>query len=315
VTGAGGFAGGHLLRYLSESTDWKLFGCYRTPSDISTIAGVEPVVADLTIPAQVDTIVDRTKPDFVFHLAALSSPHQSFTRPLTVLSNNLSAQVNLLEALRTLCPKARILVVGSGDEYGMVQPEDLPLREDAPLRPTSPYSVSKIGQDFLGLQYHLAYGLPIVRLRPFNHIGPGQDDTFVVASFARQIAEIEAGLREPVILVGNLQAQRDFTDVRDIVRAYYLAILHCQPGEVYNVGSGVARSIGQVLDTLVAQSGVSVTVKTDPSRLRPADVPRVVADPTKFRLATGWSPSISFEQSLRDTLNYWRNRVRREVEG
>lgn len=315
MTGAGGFAGSHLLRLLANHTDWQLFGCYRTQVDLRPQDRVVPIVADLTERAQADEAVRRSQPEVVFHLAAMSSPHLSFSQPLTVITNNVSAQLNLLEAIRQYRPEAKVLIVGSGDEYGTVKPEELPVREDTPLRPTSPYSVSKVCQDFLALQYHLAYGLYILRLRPFNHIGPGQEDAFVVASFSRQIAEIEAGIRQPVIMVGNLQTKRDFTDVRDIARAYYLAIGRCQPGEVYNVGSGVAHSIAQVLSTLQELSGLKVTIRTDPSRLRPADVPAVVADCTKFRMATGWEPSISFEQSLRDTLDYWRERVRREVRG
>ncbi len=315
ITGAGGFAGSHLLRFLADNTDWQLFGCYRTPADVAKLDRVHPVVADLTVTEQAEAAVAQAMPDLVFHLAALSSPHLSYSQPLTVINNNLASQVNLLEALRRHCPSARVLVVGSGDEYGLARPEEMPLREDAPLRPTSPYSVSKVAQDFLALQYHLAYGLWIVRLRPFNHIGPGQEDSFVVASFARQLAEIEAGVREPVILVGNLEARRDFTDVRDMVRAYQLALLYCQAGEVYNVGSGQAHSIGQVLDALIDLSGLRVEVRADPSRLRPVDVPIVVADTTKFRAATGWQPFISLEQTLRDTLDYWRDRVRREVRG
>ncbi len=312
MTGAGGFAGSHLLSFLTQNTDWELFACYKSISDARP-SRARALIADLTDPSQAISLVREAQPDVVFHLAALSSPHRSFDQPLAVITNNLAAQVNLLEALRRHSAGARVIVAGSGDEYGLVSQENLPVHEDVPLRPTSPYSVSKIGQDFLALQYHITYGLPIVRLRPFNHIGPGQSDAFVVSAFARQLAEIEAGLKDPVISVGNLEAQRDFTDVRDMARAYHLAALHCVPGEVYNVGSGVPRSIREVLKTLIALSGVEVTVHTDPDRLRPFDSPVIVADARKFREATGWEPSISFEQSLRDTLEYWRERVRTEV--
>jgi GDP-4-dehydro-6-deoxy-D-mannose reductase len=206
--------------------------------------------------------------------------------------------------------KARILVVGSNEEYGLVGEDELPIKEANPLRPTSPYAVSKVAQDMLGLQYHLSHGLQTIRVRPFNHIGPRQSEQFVAPAFAKQIAEIEAGIRPPVVKVGNLEARRDFTDVRDIVRAYYLIITKGKQGEVYNIGSGVPRSIRELLNTLLSFSEAEIEVKQDPSLLRPLDVPVSYCDYGKLKECTGWEPTIPFEESLKEVLNYWRMRVK-----
>jgi len=204
------------------------------------------------------------------------------------------------------------LVVGSADEYGMVRPEELPIDEDTPLRPHNPYAVSKVVQDMLGYQYFASHGLHVVRVRPFNHIGPRQSPAFVTAAFAKQIAEAEAGRNPPIVKVGNLEAKRDFTDVRDMVAAYHLALSKGEPGEVYNIGSGIARSIEEVLDILLAESKIELTVQEDPARLRPSEVPMVACDARKFRACTGWEPHIPLEESLRDTLDYWREEVEEE---
>jgi len=225
--------------------------------------------------------------------------------------NNIIAELNLLRAVQELGLATRILLIGSSEEYGHVRPDDLPVNEETPFRPENPYAVSKIAQDMLGLQYFIAYKLPVIRVRPFNHIGPGQGEHFVSAAFAHQVAAIEAGRQQPVLRVGNLDAERDFTDVRDMVRAYHLAILQGEPGEVYNIGSGQAVAIRAILDILLSLSVVDVRVERDPNRLRPADVPRIVCDPRRFRTCTGWHPTISLQQSLRDILDDWRTRVTR----
>jgi GDP-4-dehydro-6-deoxy-D-mannose reductase len=200
-------------------------------------------------------------------------------------------------------------VIGSNEEYGAPQPDELPQTEESPLRPNNPYAVSKVAQDFLGLQYYLAYGLPVVRVRPFNHTGPGQSPRFVVPAFASQIARIEAGLQEPVMRVGNLDAARDFSDVRDIVRGYHLAVTKGEPGEVYNLASGRPQSVRGLLETLLGYSQVKIRVEIDPERYRPVDVPVAYGSAEKFRQRTGWMPQIPFEQTLRDTLEYWRGQV------
>ncbi len=254
-------------------------------------------------------VIAAARPDRVFHLAAQAAPARSFADPGDTLMTNILGQVNLFEECLAQHLDPVLLVIGSGDEYGLVRPEDLPIAESTPFRPTSPYAVSKIAQDLLGLQYFLSHRLRCVRVRPFNHIGPRQSDAFVVASFARQVAEAEAGLTPPVIRVGNLEPARDFTDVRDMVRAYWIAAERGQAGDVYNIGSGRAHRIGDILTALVAMSRAPLTVEVDPARLRPTDVQVTICDAGKFMRATGWRPVIAIEQTLRDVLDYWRQRV------
>jgi len=262
----------------------------------------------MDLPALKDLFA-AAKPDYIFHLAAQAFVPASWADPWSTLENNIRGQLNVLLATIAMDTYPRILVVGSADEYGIVAPEELPIRETNPLRPNSPYAVSKVAQDMLGYQYYASHKLPVVRVRPFNHIGPGQSPAFVTADFAKQVAEAEAGLREPVMRVGNLEARRDFSDVRDIVRGYYLAVSEGEPGQVYNLGAERSYSIREVLDILLALSEVPMTVGSDPARLRPSDVPEIVADCTRFRSQTGWRAEIPLERSLRDILNYWRKSV------
>lgn len=312
ITGISGFVGSHLAEYLLEHTDWQVAGTvYGPEGNIAHLRDrLELYPAELSQLETVVSIVKQVKPDYIFHLAAQPLPSLSLRDPWGTLAVNIRLQLNILEAVARLGLPARILVVGSSEEYGLVKPDELPIKETNPLRPTSPYAVSKVAQDMLGLQYHLSHKLLTIRVRPFNHIGPRQRLGFVAPDFASQIAEAEAGLREPVIQVGNLEPQRDFSDVRDVVRAYHLLITQGEPGEVYNVGSEQAHSIREMLETLLAMSKVAITVKQDPERLRPTETPVVVSDCTKLRERTGWRPRISFEQSLRDVLDYWRERIR-----
>jgi len=268
--------------------------------------------ADLRDPENVQALVGEVQPDYIFHLAAQSFVPTSFADPWDTLENNIRAELNLLEAVRRSGRTVGFLVIGSNEEYGAPEPEELPQTEENPLRPNNPYAVSKVAQDFLGLQYHLAYGLPVVRVRPFNHTGPGQSPRFVVPAFASQIARIEAGLQEPVMKVGNLDAARDFTDVRDIVRAYYLAATRGEPGEVYNLASGRPQSVRGLLEILLSYARVEIKVERDPDRYRPVDVPVVYGSAEKFHRLTGWAPQIPFEQTLRDVLEYWREQVEAE---
>jgi len=265
--------------------------------------------ADLRDPEGVHALVGEVQPDCIFHLAAQSFVPTSFADPWDTLQTNVRAQLNLLEAVRRSGRDVRVLVVGSTEEYGAPKPDELPLTEESALRPSNPYAVSKVAQDFMGLQYHLAYGLPVVRVRPFNHTGPGQAPRFVVPAFASQIARIEAGLQEPVMKVGNLDAARDFTDVRDIVRAYHLAVEQGEPGDVYNLASGQPQSVRGLLEMLLSYSQVDIRVERDPDRYRPVDVPVVYGSAEKFHRRTGWEPQIPFEQTLRDVLAYWREQI------
>lgn len=313
ITGITGFAGSHLADYLLTRPDTEVCGV-GLPTDGTQnvdhiLSRITLRLADLSDYHSALTLVDAIKPDHVFHLAAQASVGRSWESPAETLVNNSVAQVNLFQAVIEVGLKPRILVVGSADEYGMVRPEDLPVDEDTPLRPLNPYAVSKVTQDYLGLQYHLSHGLHVVRVRAFNHIGPRQGLGFVVPDFAKQVADSEAGLQEPIVRVGNLTAQRDFSDVRDIVCGYYLVLTKGTAGQVYNLGSSRAVSIREILDKLLEMSRVSVRVEADESRMRPSDIPIIVCDNRRVRKDTGWKPRYPLEQSLRDVLEYWRRRA------
>jgi len=268
---------------------------------------------DLRVSVAVRDLLGEVRPDRVYHLAGQSYVPVSWDDPWQTFEINVRSQINLLEAVLEAGLTPRILIVASNEEYGLIAPEDLPIDEDTPLRPASPYAVSKVAQDMLGLQYHLNYDLFVVRVRPFNHIGPRQRSEFVAAAFAQQLAEIEAGLRSPVVQVGNLEAKRDFTDVRDMVRAYFFALERGEAGAVYNIGAGQAHSIRELLDILLELSTARVAVEHDPTRTRPSDVPVAICDASRFRTQTGWAPQTPFRESLRRVLDYWRQCVQEGV--
>jgi len=312
VTGAGGFVAGHLVDFLrKEHPEAELFGVVRPHGTAPDPAGgaITVLEADLNDPASLEPVLDAVAPDRIVHLAGQSSVHVSWIDPGGTLRTNVLGIVHLLDAVRRRGLAPAVLVVGSAEEYGMVDPAELPLREDMPLRPSSPYAVSKVAQGLLALQYGPAGGLRILRTRTFHHTGPGRGETFAESSFARQIAEIEAGRRRPVLHVGNLDAVRDYTDVRDVVRAYWALLDRGTAGEVYNVCSGRGRRIRDLLEVLLAASGTKVEVRVDKDRLRPSDVPALVGDPARLRAATGWQPRVPLEDSLRELLQDWRQRV------
>lgn len=313
ITGISGFAGSHLAEYLLAHTDWEISGTvYGRLDNIAHLRQRLTIYpAELSRLEVVRFIVEETRPDYIFHLAAQPIPSLSRRDPWFTLENNIRAQLNVLDAVAGMALPCRVLVVGTSEEYGMVSPEDLPVNENAPLRPTSPYAVSKVAQDYLGLQYWLSNRVETIRVRPFNHIGPRQRRGFVAPDFASQIAEIEAGVRPPLMSVGELDVARDFSDVRDIVRGYYHVLTRGQPGEVYNVGAGQAHTVRQLLDTLIEASGLDIEVVQDASRRRPAETPCVVADCTRIRASVGWQAEIPFAQSLRDVLDDWRAQVQR----
>jgi GDP-4-dehydro-6-deoxy-D-mannose reductase len=246
------------------------------------------------------------RPDWIFHLAAQSFVPTSWNAPTESLTTNVLAQVNLFEAVRHIGLKCRIQIACSSEEYGMVYPDEVPIKETNPLRPLSPYAVSKVAQDMLGYQYWMSWKVDCVRTRGFNHEGPRRGPVFVASDFAKQIADIEKGRKEPVLHVGNLEAKRDFTDVRDMVKAYWLALEKCEPGEAYNICRGQAWKISELLDLLLGMTKSKIEVREDPARLRPSDVPILLGDNSKFVKATGWQPTIPFEQTLRDMLEHWR---------
>ncbi len=314
ITGITGFAGSHLADYiLANHPDVDVFGTIRWRSRRENIRHIEDKVtfyeADLKDAASLTKCLDNIRPDRIFHLAAQSFVPTSWSCPAETFAINTIGQINLFEAVLTLDLSPRIQVAGSSEEYGAVQPDELPMKETTPLRPLSPYAVSKVAQDLLGWQYFQSYGLKIVRTRGFNHTGPRRGDVFICSNFAKQIAEIEKGKREPVISVGNLEAKRDFTDVRDVVRAYWLSLEKGKDGEVYNIGTGKSYSMKEVLDILISKSQVNVNVEVDPQRLRPSDVPILISDCSKFVNLTGWKPEIPFHDSLQDLLQFWRERI------
>ncbi len=310
ITGVTGFAGSHLAEMLLADADLEVWGTYR--GSRLPLKGLQLIPCDVCDHEAVRAALSAIRPNWIFHLAGQSDVGGSWESAWDTIESNVRGQLNLLQAMVQLELDARILVVGSNNEYGLVRPEDLPIDEETPLRPDTPYGVSKIAQDMLGLQFFLSHRVRAVRVRCFNYIGPRQSEKFVASALARQIAEIEAGLREPAVRVGNLEAERDFTDVRDVVRAYRLALERCKEGEVYNIGSGRSVSVQRLLDMLLSYATRSIRVEQDPARLRPSDVPRSVCDYTKFRAATGWQPKISIEQSLRDVLADWRELARRD---
>jgi len=314
ITGITGFVGSHMAE-CALAKGAQVFGSTRWRSKTDNIEHLRSKVtfieSDLRDLSSVRALLEISVPDYVVHLAAQSFVGVSWHAPAETLTTNIISQVNLLEALRGLKMSPRFLAAGSSEEYGLVLEGELPIKETNPLRPLSPYAVSKVTQDMMAYQYFKSYGLPIVRTRAFNHEGPRRGDVFVTSNFARQVAEIEAGMREPVVYVGDLTPRRDYSDVRDIVRGYWLLLERGEPGEVYNLCSGRSWSIQQVLDFVLNISTVKgITVKTDPARLRPSDVMILEGDPTKMRKATGWKVEIPFERTLTELLDYWRQRTR-----
>jgi GDP-4-dehydro-6-deoxy-D-mannose reductase len=314
ITGITGFVGSHFAEFaLAHGVD--VVGSVRWRSRTEHIEHLRPritlVESDLRDLFSVRTLLERARPDYIVHLAAQSFVAASWQTPSETLYTNTISQVNLFEGMRQLGLEARFLVIGSSEEYGLVHPEELPIRETNPLRPLSPYAVSKVAQDLMGWQYFKSYGLEIVRARAFNHTGPRRGESFATSNFAKQVAEIEAGLRPPVIHVGDLKPTRDFSDVRDIVRGYWLLLERGTAGEVYNLCSGKDWSIERVLQFLVSKSKITgIDVREDPARLRPSDVPILRGSAEKIEHALGWCPRIPLEDTLTDLMEYWRQRVR-----
>lgn len=312
ITGITGFAGSHLAEFLLNE-GIEVYGIVRWRSKDNNIDTIRPKIhieeADLLDAHSLYATIEKIRPEFIFHLAAQSYVVSSWASPVNTLEVNVIGSANLFEAVRKAKINSSIQIACSSEEYGMVYPDEVPIKETNPLRPLSPYAVSKIAMDYLGYQYFKSYGLRIIRTRGFNHTGPRRGEVFAESTFAKQIAEIEKGKREPVVFVGNLEAKRDYTDVRDMVKGYYLAALNGEAGEVYNICTGKAWEIGKVLKFLLGLSKVKISVKKDPKRMRPSDVPILIGDNTKFTKKTGWKPTIAMEQTLTDLLNYWREEV------
>ncbi len=314
IKGITGFAGSHLVDYiLKEHPDVEIFGIRRWRSRTETIRhfqeNIKIIECELRDLTSVFSVIQQVRPDRIFHLAAQSFVPTSWLSPADSLNTNIIGQLNLFEAVRSLDIDPWIQIACSSEEYGMVYEDEVPIKETNPLRPLSPYAVSKVGQDLMGYQYSQSYGMKIIRTRGFNHTGPRRGDVFVCSDFAKQITDIEKKKRPPVIRVGNLESKRDFTDVRDMVKAYWLSLEgNCTPGEVYNIASGTTYVIQEVLDKLLRMTSEKIMIEEDSARLRPSDVQILWGDYSKFHAATGWKPTIPFEQTLQDILNYWRER-------
>lgn len=313
ITGINGFVGGYLAEHLLAEGRQEVWGLTRAPGRLPPfLAGrVTEVHADLSDAEATMRAVVAARPSVIYHLAGQPFVPESFRDPAGTLSTNTLGALHLFLSLIELRSTARVVVVGTNEEYGKITEADLPIGEQTPLRPANPYGVSKAAQSLLSLQYHLSHGLDIIRVRPFTHIGPRQNERFVTAAFARQIARIERGLQPPIVQVGNLSARRDFTDVRDMVRAYALTAQHGEAGAVYNIGSGQAVMVRELLDILLDESTAQVEVHLNPELMRPIDIPLVVCDTTQICQRTGWAPTISLRQTLRDILDYWRGEVQR----
>ncbi len=308
VIGAAGFVGPYLIRQIKGSCGWEVYAT-KMPGEEVPVEGISVYDLDLLKEGAASELLQKIRPDYIFHLAAQSSVALSWKKPDLTVDVNIKGSLHVLDAVRELDYSPRILLIGSGEEYGHVGEEDIPISEDTLPRPGNLYAATKACQNMIGKIYQEAYDLDIMSVRAFNHIGPNQTPTFVVADFCRQVAEIEKGLKEPVMHVGNLSARRDFTDVRDVVRAYVDIMEKGSAGETYNVGSGRAIAIKDILDKILSLSDADIKVETDPSRFRPVDVPVIEADISKLKACTGWEPAIPLEQTLTDTLEYWRNRV------
>jgi GDP-4-dehydro-6-deoxy-D-mannose reductase len=312
ITGITGFAGSHLADFLSTQKGVEIHGIHRWRSNRELIAHHTDIhlhECDLADYVSVHRVLAAVRPDRVFHLAAQSFVPTSWVAPSETLFLNVHSQLHLFEAARQIGLTSRFQIAGSSEEYGLVHPSEAPIREDNPLRPLSPYGVSKVAQDLLAYQYHASYGTDAVRTRGFNHTGPRRPPVFVASNFAWQIARIEKGVQPPVIEVGDLTSVRDFTDVRDVVRAYWKLLERGEAGEVYNVCSGNGVPLREIAARLLALAGVRAEVRVDPDRLRPADIPVLVGDNSRLRRATGWEPRIGLQQTLRDLLDYWRARL------
>jgi GDP-4-dehydro-6-deoxy-D-mannose reductase len=314
ITGITGFAGSHLAEFLLSKKNIQVFGIYRWRSRTENIENIKNKVTfyecDLRDASSVLEVIKKVKPDMIFHLAAQSYVPMSWTAPAETLTTNIISELNIFEAVRTLNFKdCRIQIAGSSEEYGMVLPSETPIKETNPLRPLSPYGVSKVAQDLLGYQYFKSYGMKIIRTRGFNHEGPRRGDVFVTSNFCKQVVEIEKGKRKPIIYVGNLNAVRDFSDVRDVVRAYYMVLEGGKPGEVYNICSGKGYKIKELLDMVLSFTDKKIEVKQDPKRLRPSDVELLVGDNAKLRRAVVWKSEIPFKKTMKDLVAYWRARI------
>lgn len=315
ISGCAGFVGSHLAEYLLANTDWNIYGLMRWDEPLDNLVNIKDKVTllegDLIDRGSLDRAIQLSKPEYVFHLAAQSYVQSSFVYPVKTLHTNVIGTTNLLEAIRNLAPAAWVHNCSSSEVYGKVDKDYGLIDEDCPFAPASPYSISKIAQDMLGRYYHEAYGLKVLTTRMFTHTGPRRGDVFCESTFAKQVAMIEAGLLEPPIKVGNLYSIRTIADVRDAVRAYHMLLtVNPIPGEVYNIGGNHTCQVGDILAELNKNN---YPVENDPARMRPLDANYQIPDCSKFTSHTGWKPEISFKETMKDLLEYWKERVKHSV--
>lgn len=309
VIGAAGFVGSYLIKHLNNDCGYEVVAT-KLPSE--TLEELPCKVRDLNIldKESIVSMLFEVRPDYIFHLAAQSSVSVAWNNPQLTIDVNIKGAVNVMDAVRELYYKPRIVVIGSGEEYGHIREGETPIKEDNRLAPGNIYAATKACQNMIGSIYARAYDMEVILVRAFNHIGPKQSSIFVVSDFCKQVAEIEAGLKEPVLYVGNLSAKRDFTDVRDVVRAYALLAKNGHKGATYNVGRGHAYAIREILDKIISMSTAEIKVEIDQAKIRPVDVPIIEADITKLTEATGWVPEIAIEDTVREVLDYWREKCK-----
>jgi len=312
ITGVAGFAGGHLARHLLDRGHTLAGLCLPgdpRPTQDTLPPEVEIHPTDILDESGLSRVVSGWKPQTIFHLAAFSNPQSSWENARRTLETNIIGSHNVLQAALDTGQRPRVLLVGSCQQYGSVPEQEQPIGEDRAQRPLTPYGVSKCAQEVIGLRFFLSEELPVFLVRSFNHTGPGQESSYVCSSFARQVAEVEAGCREPHLRVGNLSARRDFSDVRDVVRCYSEILERGRPGEPYNVCRGEAFSIQEILDTLLGLTGTRVSVEVDPTLYHSIDVPLLLGDNTKLRRELGWEPEFSLRETLQHMLDYWRSKI------
>jgi GDP-mannose 4,6-dehydratase len=320
ITGITGMVGSHLAEYiLANQAGAHVYGLVRWRSPLDNIAHIQDSIsllhAELRDLNAMVALLRKVEPERIFHLAAQSYVSDSFDAPADTLHTNVIGTLNLMDAVRITKIDPLIHICSSSEVYGQVTKEELPIRETNPFRPASPYAVSKVGEDMIALQYFLSYGIKTVRTRMFTHTGPRRGDVFAESAFAKQIAEIEAGIRPNPMKVGNLESVRTFADVRDAVRAYWLLLEKCPAGEVYNIGGNRTMSVGGMLDILKSMAACKITHEVDPHLLRPSDVTLQIPDISKFHMATGWQPEIPLEKTLADLLDYHRQRIQKRKAG
>lgn len=312
ITGAAGFAATHLIRKLKENVQNEVFAWAKDEAEAEQISldREHIFVVDITKEQQVHDALETILPERIYHLAAQASVGLSWKIPAVTMEVNSVGTIHLLEGIRKFVPDAKVLLIGSAEQYGKVRTEELPIKEERELEAANPYSISKMTQEMTAQMYGQCFGIRIVMVRAFNHIGPGQAKNFVIPDWCFQVAEVEKGRQEPVLRVGNIQVKRDFTDVRDIVKAYMLLMEQGEPGEVYNVGSGISYSLEEILQRILAEShATDIRYEIDKEKLRPADVEELRADITKLTKQTDWKPDYTLEQSIKDILEQMRREI------